>query len=128
MVKILDLLALLAYCALIYWLSDQSSVKNPFDFGIDYQDKLYHAGAYFIMGILIWRVLHYHIASSIVLILLSISFCALYGLSDEWHQSFIHGRESDSADWLADTIGSTIAILLAYISGKSINKSCKTSS
>ena len=74
MVKILDLLALLAYCALIYWLSDQSSVKNPFDFGIDYQDKLYHAGAYFIMGILIWRVLHYQIASSIVLILLSISF------------------------------------------------------
>ncbi|MEY3881158.1 MAG: hypothetical protein RIQ94_1954 [Pseudomonadota bacterium] len=117
MVKILDLLALLAYCALIYWLSDQSSVKNPFD---------YHAGAYFIMGILIWRVLHYQIASSIVLMLLSISFCALYGLSDEWHQSFIHGRESDSADWLADTIGSTIAILLAYISGKSINKSCKT--
>ena len=55
MIKILDFTLLLFYCLFIYWLSDQSSLKTPFDFGFDLQDKLYHAGAYFIMGLLAWR-------------------------------------------------------------------------
>jgi VanZ family protein len=42
--------------------------------------------------------------------LLSIAFCSLYGLSDEWHQSFVVGRESDFADWVADTSGAALAI------------------
>jgi VanZ family protein len=112
MIKILDFTLLLFYCLFIYWLSDQSSLKNPFDFGFDYQDKLYHAGAYFIMGLLAWRSFKHLVSSSIILAMLSIAFCSLYGLSDEWHQSFVVGRESDSADWVADTSGSILAILL----------------
>ncbi len=112
MIKILDFTLLLFYCLFIYWLSDQSSLPAPLWF--DYQDKLYHAGAYFIMGLLAWRSFKHLVRSPIILALLGIAFCSLYGLSDEWHQSFVVGRESDSADWVADTSGSILAILLLY--------------
>jgi VanZ family protein len=112
--KILDFTFLILYCLFIYWLSDQASLKPPVDFGFDYQDKLYHADAYFVMGLLAWQGFKHNVSSPIILALLSIAFCSLYGLSDEWHQSFIPGRESDSADWAADTTGSVLAIGLLY--------------
>ena len=111
MIKILDFTLLLFYCLFIYWLSDQASLQKPFDFGFDYQDKLYHAGAYSIMGLLAWRSFKHLISSPIILALLSVAFCSLYGLSDEWHQSFIVGRESDVADWAADTSGAFMAVM-----------------
>lgn len=111
MIKAIDFTLLIVYCLFIYWLSDQSSLKNPFDFGFDFQDKLYHAGAYAIMGFLAWRSFTHVVSSPSLLALLSIAFCGIYGLSDEWHQSFVVGRESDIADWFADTTGSVLAIL-----------------
>ena len=112
MIKISDFTFLILYCLFIYWLSDQSSLPAPMWFA--YQDKLYHAGAYFVMGFLAWRSFKHRVGSPMILALLSIGFCSLYGLSDEWHQSFIVGRESDSADWLADTLGSALAVGLLY--------------
>ena len=114
MIKIVDFSLLLFYCLFIYWLSDQTSLKPPIDFGFDLQDKLYHAGAYSIMGLLAWRSFKHLASSPVLLALLSIAFCSLYGLSDEWHQSFVPGRESDVTDWVADTSGSVLAIVLLY--------------
>jgi VanZ family protein len=116
MIKILDFILLLIYCLFIYWLSDQSYLKKPFDFGFDYQDKLYHAGAYFIMGLLAWRSFQPWLSSPIILALLSIAFCSIYGLSDEWHQSFVVGRESDIVDWIADSSGSGLAVFFQFSS------------
>lgn len=112
MSKTLDFTLLISYCLFIYWLSDQPSLPAPMWF--ENQDKLYHAGAYSIMGLLAWRSFRHRVSSPIILALLSIAFCSLYGLSDEWHQSFVVGREADSADWLADTSGSVLVILLLY--------------
>ena len=114
MIKILDFTLLVLYCLFIYWLSDQSSLQKPFDFGFDYQDKLYHAGAYSIMGLLAWRAFKSFLDVPIILSMLSIAFCSLYGLSDEWHQSFIMGRESEVADWVADTSGAFMAVISLY--------------
>lgn len=114
MIKILDFTLLVLYCLFIYWLSDQSSLQKPFDFGFDYQDKLYHAGAYSIMGLLAWRAFKSFLDVPIILAMLSIAFCSLYGLSDEWHQSFIMGRESEVADWVADTSGAFMAVMSLY--------------
>ncbi len=120
MIKVLDFTLLIFYCLFIYWLSDQSSLDHPFDFGFVAQDKLYHAGAYSIMGLLAWRSFKHGFSSPIILALLSIAFCSLYGLSDEWHQSFIAGRQSDSADWVADTSGAVLANLLLYKLGNGL--------
>jgi len=114
MIKILDFTLLVLYCLFIYWLSDQSSLQKPFDFGFDFQDKLYHAGAYSIMGLLAWRAFKSFLDLPIILAMLSIAFCSLYGLSDEWHQSFIMGRESEVADWVADTSGAFMAVMSLY--------------
>jgi VanZ family protein len=117
MIKILDFTLLIFYCLLIYWLSDQPSLSAPMWF--EHQDKLYHAGAYFIMGLLAWRGFRHLVNSPIILALLSIAFCSLYGLSDEWHQLFVAGRESDSVDWLADTSGAGLAIFFCINYAKS---------
>jgi VanZ family protein len=42
--------------------------------------------------------------------LLVVLFCLLYGISDEFHQSFIPGREPSAGDLLADTAGSAVAV------------------
>ena len=34
-----------------------------------------------------------------------------FGVSDEVHQSFTPGRSMEIADWVADTLGATVAVL-----------------
>lgn len=115
MIKILDFIGLFLYCLFIYRLSDQPFLPVPNLFSL--QDKVLHAGAYFIMGILAWRSFKHLFSPPIILTLFSIAFCSLYGISDEWHQSFIEGRFSDTSDWIADTGGAGVAVLL-------LNKLC----
>lgn len=105
MIKIVDSAGLLLYCLFIFWLSNQPSLPMPMSF--PHQDKIYHAGAYFIMAIFAWRVLRHKFSNPWLSALL---FCALYGLSDEWHQSFVAGRYCDISDWLADTLGASFAL------------------
>ncbi|HEY8034177.1 MAG TPA: VanZ family protein [Methylobacter sp.] len=113
MIKILHFTLLLFYCLFIYWLSDQPSLPVPTLFPV--QDKILHAGAYFIMEVFAWRSFKHLFNRPMTLALVSTIFCSLYGISDEWHQSFIVGRFSDVADWLADTSGAGFAaFLLAY--------------
>ncbi len=38
----------------------------------------------------------------------------LYGLTDEWHQSFVPGRTADVFDVAADAVGACAAVLLAW--------------
>ncbi|MCX6954305.1 MAG: VanZ family protein [Verrucomicrobia bacterium] len=33
-----------------------------------------------------------------------------YGVSDEFHQSFVPGRSVEVADWMADTLGAALAV------------------
>jgi VanZ family protein len=77
----------------------------------NHQDKLIHATAYAVMGLLVWRVLVHHYQTRLWLSLFSLLFCSLYGVSDEYHQSFIAGRDADVWDWLADTIGAGLMVL-----------------
>lgn len=44
--------------------------------------------------------------------IVSVLFCALYGLSDEWHQSFVEGRDADIYDWFADMLGAVLLVLV----------------
>jgi VanZ family protein len=112
MVRVVDFLALLLYCTLIYWLSDQQTLPTPDLF--ENQDKLIHFGAYFVMGLFAWRSFKHLISTPIILALFSIIFCSVYGAFDEWHQSFVIGRVSDAVDWLADTSGAVASVFLLH--------------
>lgn len=100
----------LAYAALIFSLSSLSSFPEavPSFFGLD---KVAHLLEYFIFGCLLyrwfssmdrcrkrWRVL-----------LMTILVGTGYALSDEWHQSFVPGRDASLWDALFDSIGVGIA-------------------
>lgn len=108
MIKFLDFTLLFLYCLLIYLLSDQPSLPAPMWFPL--QDKVYHALAYFIMAILAWRPAASIFSSTRNRAIGAIVFCSLYAISDEWHQAFVPNRCSDFGDWLADTVGATLAV------------------
>lgn len=108
--KFLDMIFLLAYSSLIYWLSDQSSLPAPLLFS--HQDKLIHAVAYGVMGWLSWRCFSNFLDRRFLLIATASFYCIIFALSDEWHQSFVPGRSADIYDWFADAIGSCLVIIL----------------
>jgi len=39
-------------------------------------------------------------------------FSSAYGITDEFHQSFVSNRTPDALDWAADTAGAAFAVLL----------------
>ena len=90
---------------IIFFLSHQSgdSLELPSFPGAD---KLAHMTAY---GVLALTVLWYHGAGSMDApwrtVFFTVGFCFLYGISDEFHQSFIAFRSVSIFDLLADTAG-----------------------
>jgi VanZ family protein len=41
---------------------------------------------------------------------IAVAVASIYGVSDEFHQSFTPGRSVEIADWLADTCGAALAV------------------
>jgi VanZ family protein len=112
MLKIFDWLILTCFCGLIYWLSDQTTL--PDIQVVEWQDKVHHMTAYAVMGICAWRAFRHHIRQPLALAAAAAAFCSLYGISDEFHQSFTPGRSVEAADWMADTVGAVLAQLMLY--------------
>ena len=105
---------LTAFCTLIFWLSHQSGLPTPVFF--PYQDKVAHFSEYAILGVLAWRCFRHQVKRPELLFLFSLAFCSLYGALDEFHQYFIPNRHVDILDWLADTVGSGLAIsIMTYL-------------
>lgn len=77
-------------------------------------DKLLHGLIYGLLALATFfalpsaRIRSHSLQTSSLVVL----FCLLYGLSDEWHQSYIPGRFSSGWDIAADTIGAVIAVLV----------------
>ena len=43
---------------------------------------------------------------------LAVLIVSAFGVTDEWHQSFVPGRDCDVFDWLSDTLGAALAVIL----------------
>ena len=79
-------------------------------------DKLAHAFAYAILATSVLFALHPFIADSrrksgAILVLV---FCLVYGISDEFHQSFVMGRVVSAWDVAADFFGALIVVFCWY--------------
>lgn len=94
---------------LMIMITAQSSISRlPIpDVGINYFDKLLHFFVFGILGAFIQRGMMHSDKRFIkkYALLISIGIGLLFALSDEWHQSFVPGRISDSLDWIADALG-----------------------
>ncbi|MBS1538697.1 MAG: VanZ family protein [Bacteroidetes bacterium] len=109
--KILFSLPLALYSLLIIYLSSLSSPNIP-DFGFSWQDKVIHAGAFFVYGIVLQLFLakSLGIASRKIYIIIYFLIGCFFGASDEFHQYFVPGRSCEFLDWFADTIGLMLAL------------------
>ena len=93
------------------------SIIYPFYFAYRYPDKFAHLILYMVLGILLYLTL----SSSRREVLskyaapLSIAIGTLYGLTDEFHQSFVAYRSASSMDLFADFVGLLCAQLLILI-------------
>jgi len=82
-----------------------------------HSDKLLHAVVYLLLCFLIiralrlawWRPLSLRAAS-----LYGLSAVVLMGAADEWHQSWVPGRQASVADLFADVLGAALAVALAW--------------
>ena len=72
--------------------------------------KTAHMVEYGILAILLYRALKYSGAGVRKAAIFSILIAVVYAMTDEFHQSFVLGRESRVRDVIFDTIGSILAI------------------
>lgn len=101
----------LAWMGVIFYLSGRtgSELQTFFPFIKDFNPG--HLIAYFILGGLIYSSLARSTASR-HLVFWSIFLSIIYGLSDEYHQSFVPGRSPELRDLLNDTAGAVLSVLL----------------
>ncbi len=97
-----------AYAGLIFFMSSLSaSDLGPSE--IWRFDKLIHTVEYAVLGALACRALLLGPRlSARWAVPVAIVAAFLYGLSDEWHQSFVPGRDSSGWDALADLTGAIL--------------------
>ena len=113
--KIIFILPALIGTILIFIFSNQS-YPPIIDLGFQWNDKLLHLISYFAYGstlifFLFGSFENINFKRAIMFILF---FGALFGISDELHQSFIPGRDAEVFDLIADCLG--IAISLSLLS------------
>jgi VanZ family protein len=94
--------------AAIWFLSSQSAlpqIRGVFGF-----DKIQHLLAFTMLAAAIgpWFPLGLWQRRSIAIMLAVAAIASVYGGIDEFHQSFVPGRESSVWDWLADALGALI--------------------
>lgn len=79
-------------------------------------DKLAHAAAYGLLAALVLFALRRaHKMTLPIAALLAILLTSAYGVTDEWHQSFVPGRHAGVDDWVADAIGAALAGCVWYL-------------
>jgi len=100
----------------IFWFSHQSGSGLP-DTGVD---KIQHALAYGVLALALWHGLGNRFRVPRVAArrgMIAATIAALYGWSDEFHQSFIPGRDASLYDWIADVFGAVVVVtMLAWAS------------
>ncbi len=79
-------------------------------------DWLWHGTGYALLGGLMLRALAggRRAGVTVATVVAAILCAALYGASDEWHQSFVPGRSATVDDLAADMSGAALAVSLAW--------------
>jgi len=101
------------YAGAIFFLSAQSHPEDQLPLFLlrDVSDKVLHAVEYGILSFLCYRAFRWGAGPAVArqAVVLAILTASVYGLMDEVHQAFVPLREASWQDWLADTVGATLA-------------------
>jgi len=107
MVRVLGWGPVALWAAVLFLLSELQGAGGGLLAGVD---KLVHGGLYFVLGLCFaWG--KEKTGSSVPAVLLLFMGVG-YGALDEWHQSFVPGRDVSVGDWVADSAGVIIGLVL----------------
>jgi VanZ family protein len=104
--------AVAAWMAMIFFLSAQSQLPNLTPDLPGLVEISGHLLAYAGLAALFWWALRGR-AGVRYPATWALIFAVLYGMTDEFHQSFVPGRTMSSADLLVDLIGASLALVIA---------------
>ncbi|MBT8121099.1 MAG: VanZ family protein [Gammaproteobacteria bacterium] len=112
--RYLSLACALLWAGTLYYLSDQPGMAiTPL---FSHQDKAMHVVAYALLGLFCMGALQQSTAGYRPAQLWAVTaLTGVYGLLDEYHQSFIPGRFSSLGDVIADLVGGFLGALLVYL-------------
>ncbi|MFH0829130.1 MAG: VanZ family protein [Candidatus Kerfeldbacteria bacterium] len=111
----LSWIAVVLWMALIFWLSSipdlRSGLQPMWDLVLR---KIAHAGEYAILGWLAYRACAMNRVSRNRALVFSVVLCVLYAASDEYHQTFVPGRDGNVLDTTLDSFGVTLGASIGY--------------
>jgi len=87
-------------------------------------DKIKHFSAFFGLSVLLSLTLMYQKKNFILkkhFLTFTLLIVSSYGFIDELHQTFIPGRNGEFLDWVADSFGAIVAVLLMWYLIKRLN-------
>lgn len=104
----------------IFFFSSQSSVPGTGE--ISFLPVVYHFVVFFLFGFFLLIAIKGNKKLKISHIIFALIFSIIYAVSDEFHQSFVPGRDSSFRDILIDIAGIVLALLVSvYIYKKRKN-------
>lgn len=105
----------LLYMAFIFYMSSMPEPPLP----LSVTDKQAHFSGYSVLGLLIARAAARGLGRRVTwtMALVAIVITIAYGISDEYHQSFVPGRDSDIHDVYADSLGGVIGTVACWAWG-----------
>lgn len=99
----------------IYLLSDQSTLPRPLGLSAQLIAIMGHFAVYLVLSVSIWWVLGLFPLRMWSRLLLAFSGALLFGISDEWHQSFVPGRTPDILDIAVDAFGALTGLVIVAV-------------
>ncbi len=103
-----------AYAGIIFYLSSLSHPEEHLPIVSRFSDKVLHAIEYAVFGALCYWALQgtLNVSWRRWAVPMAIALASFYGVTDEFHQSFVPFRYSHVLDWVADTVGAGLGVLL----------------
>jgi VanZ family protein len=105
-------LAPLALMAVTFFFSAQPDLNSGLGVVDAIGRKLIHFAQYALLALLWWRALRTRLENRGAA-LAAFVVTAVYAATDEYHQSFVEGRNGSPLDWAIDSAGAAVASLWA---------------
>lgn len=102
----------IALMGAIFLLSAEPNLSSGLGFWDLILRKLAHIGSFGLLTLLWWRALVRHTRRPL---LLAVAISFLYAIGDEYHQSFVEGRNGSPVDVAIDSVGIVAAATLIHL-------------
>ena len=86
--------------------------------GFSLQDKLAHGVEFGVFGFFLLRSMNHLYGNEFKIYVFVFLVGTAYGALDEIHQMFVQGREASMGDFIADSAGIVLSLMISWISNK----------